>query len=344
MTQTEAILNWYWSNKRDLPWRKTNDPYAVLVSEMMLQQTRVDTVISYYHRFIDKFPDVNVLAQADETEVLAMWQGLGYYSRARNLHKLAKQVAQKGSVFPDSYEGWRELPGVGPYIAGAVMSIAYNIPQPAVDGNVLRVISRIDASRVDIMSITARKEVIARVMEMIPEGHAGDFTQALMELGALVCKPTSPNCEACPVKETCKAYIQGVTDVIPVKKPKKKPITVKLYALAVCTNDSILLEKRKDEGLLAKMWGLPVVEKHKDMSAADAYQNFFGAVCEGIILGHITHGFTHQRWEMEVVLFEAERPVDSNDRMEWIRFDELKNKPIPTAFKKVLGVVSNHKE
>lgn len=344
MTQTEAILNWYWSNKRDLPWRKTSHPYAVLVSEMMLQQTRVDTVISYYNKFMKKFPDVIVLADAEETEVLSAWQGLGYYSRARNLHRLAKETAENGGVFPDSYEGWRKLPGVGPYIAGAVMSIAYNLPQPAVDGNVLRVISRLDARRDDIMSTNARKTVTARVQQMMPKGYAGDFTQGLMELGALVCKPTSPNCDICPVNNTCKAYIHGMTDDIPVKKPKKKPKTIKLYALAVCTNDRILLEKREDEGLLAKMSGLPVAEKHKGMSATDAYKNLFGVTCEGTMLGHVTHVFTHQRWEMEVVLFKVERPFDSHDPMEWVRFDELKNKPIPTAFKKVLSVVSKHIE
>lgn len=344
MTQTEAILNWYWYNKRDLPWRKTSDPYAVLVSEMMLQQTRVDTVISYYHRFMEKYSDVKALAQADETEVLAVWQGLGYYSRARNLHRLAKEVAANGGEFPNSYEGWRRLPGVGPYIAGAVMSIAYNMPQPAVDGNVLRVISRLDASRIDIMSVAARKAVTAKVLKMMPEGHVGDFTQALMELGALVCKPTSPNCEVCPVNETCQANIQDVTHEIPVKKPKKKPKTIKLYALAMCTNGHILLEKRNDEGLLAKMWGLPVAEKQKGLSAGNAYQNLFSTVCEGKTLGHVKHVFTHQRWEMEVVLFEVERPFGSNERMEWVRFDELKKKPIPTAFKKVLSVVLKDKE
>ena len=215
---TAKLLSWYRENRRDLPWRKTSDVYAVLVSEMMLQQTTVETVLGYYERFLERFPDVQTLAAADEEEVLAAWKGLGYYSRARNLHRLAKQVAAEDGVFPGTLEGWQKLPGVGPYIAGAVTSIALGLPHAAVDGNVLRVFSRADGIEDDIMLPQTRKRVEALVRALMPHDATSDFTQALMELGALVCRPVSPDCNLCPVADGCVARERGIVDKLPVKK------------------------------------------------------------------------------------------------------------------------------
>jgi len=336
---TTALLGWYDKNKRDLPWRKTAGEYAVVVSEMMLQQTRVDTVVPYYNAFMARFPDVFCLARADEADVLHAWQGLGYYRRARNLHKMARTVARNGGVFPSDYKGWLALPGVGPYIAGAVMSIAQGAAQPAVDGNVLRVIARLDANRDDISLGATRKKTEARVLALMPPGSTGDFTQALMELGALVCTQ-SPRCDMCPLAAQCRAYQSGVVDAIPVKTPKAKPVTVYLWAGVLRCNECVLLVKRQGDGLLAGMWGVPVVEKQRGQSARAQIAGALGRqMPEGKEIGKVTHVFTHRRWEMDVVCFNFEEPLDMGDDAAWVRFDEMNEKAIPAAFKKVLRKV-----
>lgn len=335
------LLIWYQKNKRDLPWRRAHDPYAILVSEMMLCQTTVDTVLGYYDAFMARFPDVFALAAASEQAVLSTWQGLGYYNRARNLHKTAKQVKEaSGGEFPKTYSGLTALPGVGAYIAGAVMSIAYNEPCPAVDGNVLRVISRLDGIVEDIASPSVRASIIARVREMMPKDHAGDFTQALMELGALVCRPQSPDCGDCPVKSRCAAYRQGVADKLPVRKQKSRPRAVKLWAVAALTPRSVLLEYRGHETLLANMWGLPVIEKKKGVSPESVMREKYALPLEssGETIGHVSHVFTHRRWEMDIICFRLDKE-EAAEGLEWVRWEGLEDKPIPTAFKKAIDVI-----
>ena len=340
MNTADLLLSWYGENKRDLPWRRTSEPYAVLVSEMMLQQTRVDTVIGYYREFMLRFPDVYALASASETDVLNAWKGLGYYSRARNLHRAAKMVAaQMDGNFPDTLEGWRKLPGVGAYIAGAVMSIALGKPCAAVDGNVLRVISRIDSLRGDITSPAARRDVEARVQRMMPQDRTSDFTQALMELGALVCKPTSPECSHCPVASQCTALAQDVVEQIPVKTPKKAPREVMLMvAVAECAG-SLLMEHRGEDMLLAGMWGLPTAELSDGiLPEALLKERYALALSLGLQIGHAVHVFTHQRWEMDIRYYHMDKQCDIPGNLEWVPIEGIDEKPVPKAFQKVIDV------
>ena len=338
----DKLLGWYNENKRDLPWRRRSGAYAVLVSEMMLQQTTVETVLRYYEPFMKRFPDVQSLAAADEQEVLACWKGLGYYSRARNLHRIAQQVTgEYGGVFPDVHAAWLTLPGVGPYIAGAVMSIAYGQPFPAVDGNVLRVISRAFALQEDITRSSARKAVEARLCAMITPENAGDFTQALMELGALICRPTSPDCARCPWHTDCAALREGIVDELPVRKPRTAPRNVQLWAALIETADAVLLHYRGSDTLLAKLWGLPVAEKQEGETPEALFANKYDiTLAGGKVIGHASHVFTHQRWEMDIVEYTLENEIKLNAaEWEWTSWESIEEKPIPTAFMRALRAV-----
>ncbi len=342
----DKLLCWYNKNKRDLPWRRRSGAYAVLVSEMMLQQTTVDTVLRYYEPFMTRFPNVQALAAADEQEVLACWKGLGYYSRARHLHRIAQQVvSQFGGIFPCAHGAWLSLPGVGPYMAGAVMSIAYGQPYPAVDGNVLRVISRVFALREDITRAAARKEVQTRVGEMMTKDNAGDFTQALMELGALICRPASPDCPRCPWNADCAALREGIVNELPVRKRRAAPRTAMLWAALIETEESVLLQYRRDDTLLARLWGLPVVEKTEGETAEALFEKRYGIrLTEAKIIGHAVHVFTHQRWEMDVVSCKLKDGMKLNPlEWEWTSWESIEQKPIPTAFMKILRAAGKNR-
>ncbi|MFB9324753.1 A/G-specific adenine glycosylase [Paenibacillus aurantiacus] len=261
---SRELLDWYRANKRVLPWRINRDPYRIWVSEVMLQQTRVDTVIPYYERFMAKFPTINALAEAPEEEVLKLWEGLGYYSRARNLQAGAREVAERhGGIVPDDKEMVSALRGVGPYTTGAIMSIAFNRPEPAVDGNVMRVLSRYFCLEDDIAKPSTRIGIEKLAASLIPEGAAGDFNQALMELGALVCTPKSPGCLTCPVMAYCEGRAEGKEHILPIKTKAKPPRPeTRLAALIVGTGEhagKLLVRQRPESGLLARMWELPHV-------------------------------------------------------------------------------------
>ncbi len=337
----DKLLVWYQANKRDLPWRRRSGAYAVLVSEMMLQQTTVETVLRYYEPFLKRFPDVQTLAAADEQEVLSCWKGLGYYSRARHLHRIAKQVVSDGGEFPDTLDAWRQLPGVGPYMAGAVMSIAFGKAYPAVDGNVLRVISRVFALRDDITSSAARRQTEERVRGMMTGDSAGDFTQALMELGATVCRPVSPDCAACPWNKDCAALREGIVDELPVKKPKAKVKTVSLWAALIVSRDSVLLHYRSDDTLLGRLWGLPVAEKKEGIMPETLFAEKYGLdLPQGSSIFQAVHVFTHQRWEMDVVRYEINDEMKpENGEWAFVGWASIDEKPIPTAFMKILNTV-----
>ncbi|QWU18195.1 A/G-specific adenine glycosylase [Paenibacillus sophorae] len=256
------LLEWYHGQKRDLPWRRSRDPYHIWVSEIMLQQTRVDTVIPYFNRFIGKFPTIESLADAPEEEVLKCWEGLGYYSRARNLQHAARQVKESyGGKVPDDREAVFELKGVGPYTAGAILSIAFNQPEPAVDGNVMRVLSRFFLIEDDIAKAKTRVKMEVLAKELIPSGEASHFNQALMEHGALVCTPKSPHCLVCPVMERCAGRLAGRETSLPVKTKAKPPRPeTRLAALVEGRGEHagrVLIRQRPSSGLLARMWELP---------------------------------------------------------------------------------------
>jgi len=258
----EKLLVWYDVHKRDLPWRRTQDPYKIWISEIMLQQTRVDTVIPYYERFLDWFPTVADLAQAPEEKLLKAWEGLGYYSRVRNMQKAAQQIMENhGGVFPSSYEEISKLKGIGPYTAGAIASIAFGLPEPAVDGNVMRVLARLFEVDYDIGVPTNRKIFQAMMEILIDPARPGDFNQALMDLGSDIESPVNPRPEESPVKEFSAAYQHGTMDRYPIKAPKKKPVPVYLTAFIIKDSQGrYLLEKNEREGLLSGFWHFPLIE------------------------------------------------------------------------------------
>ncbi|QGQ98600.1 A/G-specific adenine glycosylase [Paenibacillus psychroresistens] len=271
---TELLL-WYERSKRDLPWRRSKNPYYIWVSEIMLQQTRVDTVIPYFHRFIEKFPTVAALAAAPESEVLKAWEGLGYYSRARNLQSAVREVhEQYNGIVPSDKAEISELKGVGPYTAGAILSIAYNQPEPAVDGNVMRVLSRYFALEDDIAKPSTRIGIERLAQGLIPAGEAGAFNQALMELGATVCTPRAPQCLTCPVQVHCAGRLAGIAEQLPVKT-KAKPPRPERRAVALIVGSGahggqLLIRQRPQDGLLARMWELPHAELPPARSASAA--------------------------------------------------------------------------
>ncbi|MBN2982052.1 MULTISPECIES: A/G-specific adenine glycosylase [Cohnella] len=310
---SRGLLEWYRSQKRDLPWRRSRDPYRIWISEIMLQQTRVDTVIPYYNRFVERFPTVRELAEAPEEDVLKLWEGLGYYSRARNLQAAAKQVTELyGGSIPDDKEAVSGLKGVGPYTLGAIMSIAFNRPVPAVDGNVMRVLSRFFCIDDDIARPATRGKMEVLAEELIPEGEAGEFNQALMELGALVCTPRSPHCLTCPVMECCAGRLAGRETELPVKSKAKPPKPQhRLAVLAVRPDDGrVLVRQRPEQGLLAKLWELPHVEAadveswRSDEAGPDWLAGALAA--EGLRVlprryaGEAEHVFSHLHWYLRV--------------------------------------------
>ncbi len=300
-----TLTAWFERHRRDLPWRRTRDPYAIWVSEIMLQQTRVDTVIPYYQRFLGRFPDVASLASAPLDHVLQHWQGLGYYRRARQLHAAAEQVvADHGGVFPNTVEGLRALSGVGPYTAGAIASIAFDAPAPLVDGNVARVLSRRFGIWDDIKQGRTQKELWRIAGDLVRQAAPpGAFNQALMELGATVCTPRSPKCEQCPLAADCVARAEDAVDRLPVVGAKKAPRTVRLVA-AVVTHERtqrVLLAQRHADGLFGGLWEPPMVEGD-DLETTRGQLGRLGAPpsVELREVGEVTHLLTHRRLDVTV--------------------------------------------
>ncbi|HIF94746.1 MAG TPA: A/G-specific adenine glycosylase [Myxococcales bacterium] len=308
------LLRWYDANRRDLPWRRSSDPYAIWISEAMLQQTRVETVIPYWHRFLASYPTVESLARADLDDVYVLWTGLGYYSRARNLKYAAETVvANHQGRLPDSAEKLRELKGIGRYTAGAIASIAFGLEEPLVDGNVIRVFARVLGIRTD----TTSKDVISRLWDiaglLVRGTRPGDLNQALMELGAILCSPRKPDCGACPIQKHCDAYVQGDAESLPIKKRKPKPKPMRAVAAWIERDGKILVVRRPEKGLMAGLWEFPggeigLKEEGKDR-CAEILQEVVGlGVRDPISAGHIEHIFTHRRLDLEVFRCRA-RPA-----------------------------------
>jgi len=351
---SRELLIWYRKQRRDLPWRRTRDPYHIWVSEIMLQQTRVDTVIPYFNRFLERFPTVGDLAAAPEEEVLKAWEGLGYYSRARNLQAAAREVVEKyGGQVPDDKEAVSGLKGVGPYTAGAIMSIAFNREEPAVDGNVMRVLSRFFLIEDDVAKPAVRGQMEVLAKELIPPGEASDFNQALMELGALVCTPKAPNCLTCPVMERCSGRIAGREEELPIKSKAKPPKPqFRLAALIEGTGEQagrILVRQRPAEGLLARLWEPPHVEVPEAAvwASPDAAPEWLAAALakEGLFVrptrhvGDAEHVFTHLHWYVK--LWAAE-PMDGalaeppGEDWRWIDREAFETLAWPNVFRKLL--------
>ena len=296
----DALLAWYRKNQRDLPWRKTADPYRIWLSEIMLQQTRVEAVKPYYARFLEVCPTVKDLAELDEDRMMKLWEGLGYYSRARNLQKAARTVMQEyGGEMPRSYTELRRLSGIGDYTAGAIASIAFGERVPAIDGNVLRVLARVTGSHADIALPETKKAWREKLAEVVPEA-AGDFTQALIELGATVCVPNGEaKCSACPLKEHCVAAKQALTDEIPVRSAKKPRRIEKMTVLIIRDGDRTALRKRPEKGLLAGLFELPNLSGHLDEDETLTHVRALGFEPLRIErLDDAKHIFTHIEWHM----------------------------------------------
>lgn len=329
----QVLLPWYEENKRELPWRQDKEPYHIWVSEIMLQQTRVEAVKGYYARFLEKLPTVEALANAPEELLHKLWEGLGYYSRVRNLKKAAEVIVNTyGGAFPQTYEEVIALPGVGPYTAGAICSIAFNLLTPAVDGNVLRVMSRILADDTPVSNPAVRKNTEALLKGIYPE-RAGDFTQALMELGATVCGPNQkPDCANCPCKDFCKGYKQGIAQSLPVRAEKKaRPVLEKTVFILDC-EDCFALEKRPAKGLLAGLWQFPNTEGTLDTEKAISY-----LMSQGLSVKDIhkyverTHIFTHQEWKMRAYYISLNEKAGS---FTWMSPRQvMEEAALPTAFR-----------
>lgn len=339
------LVEWFANNKRDLPWRRRMDAYRVWISEIMLQQTRVEAVKPYYDRFLKELPDVKALAKVPEDRLLKLWEGLGYYNRARNLKEAACQIMEEhGGVFPETYEEIRSLKGIGSYTAGAISSFAYGIPKPAVDGNVLRVVTRITADADDIAKAGTKTKIEAAVEEVIPKDHAGDFNQSLIELGALVCVPNGePKCAECPVSCLCFAHAQGRETEYPVKKKAKGRRIEKRTILIFRDNDKTAIRKRPDTGLLAGMYEFPGREGHLKQAEVIEYAKEAGLMPVRVKrLGSAKHIFSHVEWHMigyEVVVDELERQMKKSGGEEgeadviFAELKELEEKyPMPSAF------------
>ena len=354
----EKLLVWYDVHKRDLPWRRTQDPYKIWISEIMLQQTRVDTVIPYYERFLDWFPTVADLAQAPEEKLLKAWEGLGYYSRVRNMQKAAQQIMENhGGVFPSSYEEISKLKGIGPYTAGAIASIAFGLPEPAVDGNVMRVLARLFEVDYDIGVPTNRKIFQAMMEILIDPARPGDFNQALMDLGSDIESPVNPRPEESPVKEFSAAYQHGTMDRYPIKAPKKKPVPVYLTAFIIKDSQGrYLLEKNEREGLLSGFWHFPLIEVESlsgnlgQLSLLDgkgeaernpeilSFEQDYDLAIDWQDRSYpiVQHVFSHRKWQVQIrygLVKEGEQPA--TESTVWLTPEEFLDYPFAKPQQKI---------
>ena len=339
----KPLVEWFPKNKRDLPWRERMDAYRVWISEIMLQQTRVEAVKPYYERFLKALPDVRALAGVSEDRLLKLWEGLGYYNRARNLKYAACQIIEEyGGKFPETYEEIRSLKGIGSYTAGAISSFVYNIPKPAVDGNVLRVVSRITADDSDIAKAGTKSKIEKEIEEVIPRDAAGDFNQSLIELGAVVCLPNGePRCGSCPVSHLCLAHEQGRETEFPVKKKAKKRRIENRTVLLFRDAQKTAIRKRPAKGLLAGMYEFPNREGRMTYDEVVGYGKSLGLTPVRIRkLGNAKHIFSHVEWHMtgyEILVDELEKSMaDENKEKGNIIFAEIRQLqeeyPIPSAF------------
>ena len=334
---SQKLLHWFDTNKRQMPWRETSDPYAIWVSEVMLQQTQVDTVIPYYLRFMERFPNPKALAEASLEEVHHYWQGLGYYRRAENLQKGAKLVSEKwGGIMPTEPEEIKEIPGIGPYTLGAICSIAYHLPLPAVDGNVMRILARQFCIQDDIGLAKNRKIFEGKVMDLMPH-DPNRFNQALMELGALICTPKNPRCMACPLENLCEAHQRGEEELFPIKRKKTKVIEESYTLVLLKKGNQFGLERRPAEGLLAHLWGIPMIEGVE-------WEKYSSSMEIQKELELRTHIFSHRKWNMRPLVIpwnergeEQIKEIKTNrSNIAYFTIQEFKGLPIATAFKKVL--------
>lgn len=354
-----TLLNWYDNEKRDLPWRRTKNPYFIWISEIMLQQTQVVTVIPYYERFLEWFPTIEDLANAPEDKLLKAWEGLGYYSRVRNMQKAAQEIMENfGGVFPDNHKDILSLKGIGPYTAGAISSIAFGLAEPAVDGNVMRVMARLFEVNYDIGDPKNRK-IFQAIMEILidPE-RPGDFNQALMDLGTDIESAKNPRPYESPIRFFSAAYLHGTYDKYPIKLPKKKPKPLQLQAFVIRNSkDDFLLEKNLDGRLLGGFWSFPIVETDfigqqldlfekdttslKTVSQKALFEKDYQVTPDWTKreFSQVKHTFSHQKWTIELIegLVTSDE-VTKDKELRWVSLDQLQDFPMATPQKKMLKV------
>lgn len=364
----ETFLTWYYREKRNLPWRASHDPYAIWISEIMLQQTRVDTVIGYYYRFMESFPTIAALAAANEQKLLKVWEGLGYYSRARNLKVAAQQIVNDfGGRMPETIEEIASLKGIGPYTAGAIASIAFALPEPAIDGNVMRVVSRLFCIDEDIAKAKSRKTFDEAMRVIIDPNEPGEFNQALMDLGSSICTPTSPNCEECPLAAFCLAYKTDSQLCYPVKTQKAKPKNV-FYLAEAIENDQgeFLLQQRSETGLLANMWTFPLQELseaeyrkvYQEWQLPDSGQLDLLVAEDGVLpeqltseviwqkrhLGEVTHIFSHLKWHI-LLFYGRWKNHSTAEGQVWVSPADFDNYVFPKPQQKLVSQLKkNHRQ
>ncbi|MBV7389885.1 A/G-specific adenine glycosylase [Enterococcus alishanensis] len=352
------FLAWYDDNKRNLPWRFNTDPYRIWISEIMLQQTRVDTVIDYFYRFMETFPTIEDLANAPEDKLLKIWEGLGYYSRARNIQTAAKQIMTEfHGEFPKTVEEIGGLKGIGPYTTGAIGSIAFDLPEPAVDGNVMRVVSRLFLIEDDIAKASSRKIFDVAMRKIISHEHPGDFNQAMMDLGSSICTPTNPDCDNCPIQQYCLAYQENRQTEFPIKSKKAKPKDSYFVAGAIENGrGEFLLEKRAETGLLANMWTFPMEEISQEKFAqlkinfseeqldlfevAEDTANFlvdYPVVWQKKVVGEVKHIFTHLRWH--ILVFYGRNTTDVSGT--WVKSNDFDDFVFPKPQQKMVDLLEN---
>lgn len=334
----EPLVEWFRENQRDLPWRKHVNAYRVWISEIMLQQTRVEAVKSYYTRFLEELPDIKALAEVPKDRLLKLWEGLGYYNRARNLKAAAQQVMEEyNGVFPDTFEEIKKLKGIGSYTAGAISSFVYRQQKPAVDGNVFRVVTRILEDSDDIMKASTRTKIECMLEQVIPAEAPGDFNQGLIELGAIVCLPNGePRCESCPIRGFCLAYQDECQMDYPVKKKAKERRIEKRTILRFCDNEEIAIRKRPGKGLLAGLYEFPNVEGHLTQKEVIEYAKESGLTPVRVKkLPKAKHIFSHVEWHMtgyEILVDELEKEFQNPEIIFAGKKDLEKHYAIPSAF------------
>ncbi|MEW5975353.1 MAG: A/G-specific adenine glycosylase [Acidobacteriota bacterium] len=341
------LLSWYSAHKRDLPWRKTRDPYRIWISEVMLQQTQVETVIPYYRRFLKLFPSLGRLAQATMEEVLLVWAGLGYYSRARNLHKAAQQIVfRHEGLFPQTFEDVLSLPGIGRYTAGAIMSIAFGQPYPVVDGNVTRVLTRLFRVEQDIRQRRTHDLLWKIASHLVPRERPGDFNQALMELGATVCTPRQPSCRCCPFGGLCKARESGVQDHLPNKENLLRSVKQHLAVAVIHHQGRVLMRQRKEGSLLKGLWEFPNTGfQARPVSRRSLTQTIQRSIGRPIRIGSplpgINHAITHRRIAIRPYWVElrATGTPGSIPGMKWVPMSQLTRYPMDAATQRIADVI-----
>ncbi|MBF7030789.1 A/G-specific adenine glycosylase [Staphylococcus kloosii] len=339
----DNLLRWFDAEQREMPWRETKNPYYIWLSEIMLQQTQVATVVDYYLRFIERFPTIESLNNAQEDEVLKLWEGLGYYSRARNFHTAIKDVYQNhNSTVPSEPEQFGKLKGVGPYTKAAVMSIAFNKPLATVDGNVFRVWSRLNNDDRDTKLQSTRK-AFEQELQPYVETRAGDFNQAMMELGAMVCTPKAPLCLFCPVQDNCEAFEQGTVNDLPVKTTKVSKKIIKQHVYIIKNNENEYLIEQRTAKLLNNMWEFPMYEAtQKDNINTELAMNM---TFSDKPIYKLKHQFTHLQWDIEVYMADEvidKQQVELPERMQWIHFDDKEQYNFPVSMTKIYKFLKEH--